>query len=389
MGVRVAHVITGLEVGGAQMMLCKLLSALDRGAFEPLVVSLVVPGPMAESFRDLGVPVASLDLPRGRPDPRALVRLVRRLRAFRPDLVQTWMYHADLFGALVRPWLSISAPRPALVWNIRQSDLDPRMTRRSTRLVARVDAWLSWRGPLLGPDRIICCSSRARTVHAALGYRDERITVIGNGFDLEAFRPNPAVRAGLRGELGLTKATPLVGLVGRFDPQKDLPTFIAAAARVHGARPDCRFLLCGTGMDAANPTLAGWLADAGLRDATALLGPRADMANVYPALDLLCLASAYGEGFPNVLGEAMACAVPAVVTDVGDSGLIVGDTGLTVTPRDPVALADALLALLAEDAAARMRRGQAARARIGEQYGLSRIAQLYGVLYQSLVRGST
>ncbi|WP_295387954.1 glycosyltransferase [uncultured Thiodictyon sp.] len=378
---RIAHVITGLEMGGAEQMLYKLLATLDRAAFEPLVISLIEPGPMRAPIAALGVRIETLGMRRGLPSPGALLRLVGLLRAFRPDLIQTWMYHADLLGALARP---LVGTRPGLIWNIRQSDLDPRHTRLGPRLVARLNGLVSY----LAPDRIICCSQRAAAVHRALGYRARLFEVIPNGFDLERFHPDDAARAQLRAELGVPAAAPLLGLAGRFDPQKDLPTFLQAAALVRAARPESRFLLSGPGMERANPQLAGWMADAGLAGAIDLLGPRTDMPRVFAALDLLVLSSAYGEGFPNVVGEAMACGVPCAVTDVGDSGLIVGETGAIVAPRDPTALAAAILRLLAEDPPGRARRGVAARERIAAHYSLARIVARYADLYQSMQRGT-
>jgi glycosyltransferase involved in cell wall biosynthesis len=379
---RIAHVITGLELGGAQMMLLKLLGTMDRTTFDPLVISMVSPEPMGTRIAALGIPVQTLGMGRGLPDPRGIWRLVRLLREFGPDLVQTWMYHADLAGALVIPFLGRGNRRPNLVWNIRQSDLDPKMTRLATRLVAHLNARLSH----LAPSHIVCCSQRARSLHLGLGYRDEILSVIPNGFDLDRFRPDPENRMSLRRELGIREGRPLIGMAARFDPQKDLPTFVAAAAKVRAARPECRFLLCGLGMDAANTQLQGWLEQAGLVPSFSLLGPRDDVARVLSAMDVFVSSSAYGEGFSNALGEAMACGVPCVVTDVGDSGLIVGDTGATVPPRDAEALAQGLLGLLAEDPEQRARRGQAARARVASEYALPRIAGRYAELYQSLRR---
>jgi glycosyltransferase involved in cell wall biosynthesis len=374
--VRIAHVITGLGLGGAETMLFKLLGAMDPAAFQPLVVSLVEPGPMEERIAALGIRVETLSMRRGLPDPGAILRLARLLRLFKPDLVQTWMYHADLVGALAAPL----AGRPTLVWNIRQSDLDPRLSRRATRMVARAGALLSH----LAPDHIICCSERARTVHRTLGYKDRIISVIPNGFDLNRFRPDRDARAALRTQFGIPSMAPLVGLVARFDPQKDVRTFLEAAALVRAVRQDCHFLLCGLGMDATNTQLRDWIGAARLADAVHLLGPRRDTPEVFAALDLLVSSSAYGEGFPNVIGEAMASGVPCAVTDVGDSALIVGDTGLSVLPRKPDSLAAAICSLLNEGPEGQTARGRAARERIAAQYDLRRVAARYAELYLSL-----
>ena len=375
---RIAHLITGLDIGGAEVMLHKLLSAMDRDLFEPLVVSLVRPGRMAERIRSLGIEVQTLGMRRGVPNVGALVQLVQLLRRFRPDLVQTWMYHADLLGTLAVPL----ANRPKLVWNIRQSDLDPQLSPPRTRLAARAGAVLS----RIAPDRIVCCSERARTVHLRLGYRRDILTLIPNGFDLARFRPNPEARARLRSELEIGMDTPVLGLVARFDPQKDLGTFLRAGALVRAQRPDCRFLLCGLGMDDSNTELMAWLGQLGLLNAVHLLGQRSDTPRVFASLDLLVSSSAYGEGFPNVIGEAMACGCPCAVTDVGDSAQIVADTGLAVPPREPRALAAAMEQLLAEGPAALARRGAAARARVKANYSLPRIATRYAELYLSLQR---
>lgn len=362
------------------MMLWKLLSGMDRDAFVPLVISLIPLEPMAERIAALGIRVESLQMRRGLPSPGALITLVRLLRQFKPDLIQTWMYHADLLGALARPLVAFSAHRPRLVWNIRQTDLDPRLTSQATRLVARLNGHIS----RLAPDRIICCSESAREVHRTLGYRGAILNVIPNGFDLVHFRPDPEHRADLRMQLGLSANCPLIGLVARFDPQKDLPNFLGAAALVLATRSECQFLICGRGMDSSSPVLGEWIRNAGLGNAIHLLGPRSDTPMVFAALDILVSSSAYGEGFPNVIGEAMACGVPCVVTDVGDSGLIVDDTGITVPPRDSNALAAAILGLLDEGPDALARRGSAARARIASKYALPRIIKRYAELYQSL-----
>jgi glycosyltransferase involved in cell wall biosynthesis len=299
------------------------------------------------------------------------------------------MYHADLVGGLVLPGLRTRHGFPALVWNIRQSDLDPRLTRRTTRIVARINAWVS----RFAPRHVVCCSQRALEIHRDLGYRPPSMSVIPNGFDLERFRPDPAARAALRDQLAVAPDAPLVGLVARFDPQKDVQTFLNAVARVRRERSELKALLCGPGMDLANPILAGWVAQAdadapGLRDALRVLGPRTDTPGVLAALDLLVSSSAYGEGFPNVVGEAMACGVPCLVTDVGDSGLIVAGTGRCVPPREPVALAEGVLDLLRRGPDGLAALGQAARDRVAAHYAISRIAERYASLYRSLNEGT-
>jgi glycosyltransferase involved in cell wall biosynthesis len=371
----VTQVITGLGTGGAEMMLYKLLRAWPQEQIGSTVVSLLPPGDLAAPIADLGIQVHSLHMQRGVGRPAAIAQIIQLLRRLDTDLVQAWMYHANLLGALARPWLG----RTPLLWNLRQSDLDPTTSKAGTRLVARAGAGLSW----VAPRRIICCSERTRDVHRSLGYRADIMEVIPNGFELDRFRPDPVARSALRAELGIEDSAMLLGLVARFDPQKDLRTFFRAAASVRVSRPDSQFLVCGQGLASDNPQIATWVDETGLGDAVHLRGPCRDPERVMAALDILVSSSAYGEGFPNVLGEAMACGVPCVVTDVGDSRLIVGDSGLAVPPRDPTALAAAILTLLAEGQQQLARRGNAARARIAGHFALPAIAARYADLYLS------
>lgn len=377
--VRLTHVITDLDTGGAEMMLYKLLSALDPAEFASQVISLTDVGDVGERIRALDVPVRGLNMRPGLPRPADILRLRRWLRAEQPQVVQTWMYHADLVGGLASRW----AQRPPLVWNIRNSMLDPQTSKRSTYWTVQACAWFSRRWPA----KIVSCSETALRLHADLGYDEQRMLVIPNGFDLSRFQPNAAARLAVRAELGLPDETPLVGAVGRFDPQKDYATFIAAAARLHTALPQVHFVLCGEGLNEENPLLTGWIADRGLQDVFHLLGRRTDVATITAALDVATSSSAYGEAFSNVMGEAMACGVPFAATDVGDARAILGETGRVVPPRQPAALAAAWQALLSLPEAERATLGAAARQRIQSHFSLPVIAAQYAALYRGLAAG--
>jgi len=370
--VRVVHVISGLGQGGAETMLAKLLGAMDRRRVDAAVVSLLDKGLLGPRIEALGVPVHALGMRRGVPSPTALLRLFLLLRRLRPDLVQTWMYHADLLGGL-----AARAGHIPVAWNIRQSDLDPNLSKRSTRWTARACASLS----RVIPRRIVCCSSRAAQVHQALGYCPDRMVVIPNGFDTRVFQPDPARRASTRRRLGISDGEFLVGLVARFDPQKDHGTFIEAAGQVAALRPSARFLLCGEGIDHTNPELGRWIDRASVGDRSHLLGRRDDIPQLMPGLDLAVSSSAFGEGFPNVLGEAMASGVSCVATDVGDSAEILGDSGRSVPPRRPEALAAAILEMIDLPAQERRRLGEGARQRVLERFGIEAVAARYEALY--------
>lgn len=376
---KILHVITGLYTGGAEMMLAKLVERMALGNTESAVISLTKGGPLADSIAALGIPVTLLDMPRGGRSVPGFVRLVREMRGHKPDLVQSWMYHANLLASFAARF----AGRPPVIWGIRQSDLDPRISKPSTIAVAKMGArcsrWL--------PQKIVCCAENARAVHEAMGYAPDRMLVIPNGFDLDRFHPDAEARRAFHAELGLSDTALLVGLAARRDPQKDHGNFLAAAGILHRQNPDAHFVLCGDGVDPANTTLAGWIADHGLGAATHLLGPRTDMARIMAGCDVMVSSSAFGEGFPNVLGEAMAAGTPCVATDVGDSALIVGDTGRVVPPRDPLALAAALGDILALPAGERRALGEQARARITEHYSLDAVTARYSALYRATLAG--
>ena len=360
-------------------MLCSLLTRTDRERFEPMVVSLrddVLS--LAERVEPLGIPVRAIGMRPGVPDPRGVVRLARLLHRERPQVVQTWMDHSNLIGGVA----ARLAARAPVIWGVHHTNHIPQLTKRTTLMTvsacARLSRWL--------PTRIVCCSESAREAYAQQGFAAERLTVIPNGFDTDAFRPDPAARLDVRRELGLAPDATLIGLVARYDPFKDHANFLRAAAALKGRLPDVHFLLCGDGVDPGNETLASMVAALGLQGHCHLLGLRRDVPRLQAGLDLATSSSA-SESFPLAVGEAMACGVPCVATDVGDSALIVGETGRVVPPHDPLALAAAWEELLALAPDARRRLGQAARLRVQERYELVGITRRYENVYETLCAG--
>lgn len=372
----VCHIITGLNSGGAEMMLYKLLSAMDRSTFSVEVISLTDSGPIGKKIQALDVPVRALGMRRGVPNPLAVLRLVGWLRQSRPAVIQTWMYHADLIGG-VAARLAGGVP---LAWGIHHSNLDPEGSKCSTiwtaGLCARLSRWL--------PAHIVCCSEASRRVHTALGYDPDRMVVIPNGFDLTLFKPDLEGGSLIRQELGISEDTMLIGMVGRFDPQKDHLNFIKAAILLQKEIRDVQFLLCGDDITWKNQKLSKWIDGAGLHRYFHLLGRRNDIPRIMTALDIAS-SSSYGEGFPNVVGEAMACGTPCVVTDVGDSALMVGDTGKVVLPRDPSGLAAAWHDLIVQGEDARRQLGAEARRRVENNFSLPAIVGRYQQLYREMV----
>jgi glycosyltransferase involved in cell wall biosynthesis len=381
---KVVHVITELERGGAEVMLWRLLERTDRRRFEHVVVSLTDAGALGPSIATLGVPLLALGMRRGVPDVRGVWRLARLMRRERPAVLQTWLYHADLVGLIAGKLAGIRA----IVWNVRCSDVDMRQYSWSSRLTRRLLSVLS-----AAPAAVIVNSERGRQAHERIGYRPRRWVTIPNGIDLARFRPDPDARVRLRKELGLPLSTRLIGMVARYDPMKDHATFLRASAELlrNGApdgRADVHFVLVGRGVTWENPELRALADGLGLRAHLHLLGERDDVECLLPGLDLVSLSSLFGEGWPNVVGEAMACGVPCVVTDVGDAHAIVGETGRVVPPADPEALARAWAELLACPEEQRRALGAAARERIAACFSLEQVVDQYEALWEELAAGS-
>jgi glycosyltransferase involved in cell wall biosynthesis len=363
--VRVLHVITGLQLGGAERMLVALATA-RHPALEHRVVSLLGGGAFAEPLRAAGVPLLELGMSRRWPGPGGPARLAAAIRRLRPDIVQGWLYHGDL-AALAGLALSGLRRRTALLWGLQCSDLALARYHVRLRLAAR-----TWIALSFHPDAILSNSVAGAAVHRARGGRPRRCEIVPPGIDVARFRPDPAARAEVRAELGVAPEAPLLVQAARFDPMKDHATALAALARLPGAW----LVAAGTGTERlpAAPRLIR-------------LGERRDMERILAAGDLGISSSAFGEGFCNALAEGMAAGLPAVATAVGDARLMIGETGRVVPVGDAAALAAAAAALLDEPAEVRRARATAARARIVERFALGamvdRFAELYGALARS------
>jgi glycosyltransferase involved in cell wall biosynthesis len=373
--IKILHVITDLNTGGAEMSLYRLISCADRTMFENHVVSLIPVGDVGEKIRMLGIPVSSLGMKPGLPSLRAFHKLTNHMRHERFDIIQTWLYHADLLGLLAARGVGISN----VVWNIRNSNIDMSKYRRLSGMVLRACAWLSeW------PQAVVCNSRAGQEFHASINYHPKRWVLIPNGIDLSGYKPDPSMRLSVRQELGISPDSFLIGMAARYDPMKDYINFLKAAAFLTRSGLNVNFILVGQNVNPDNVDLSGIVQQEGLSGRTHMLGRRSDMPRLYAALDVFSLTS-LGEGFPNVIAEAMACGVPCAVTGVGDSALIVGETGRIVPPRDPEALAKAWTEILSLSPGERQSLGLMARQRIIDHYSLDRMVSAYCQLYQDII----
>lgn len=334
-------------------------------------------GEFGAKIAALDVPVHTLGMSPGSPSPAALILLRKLVRTIRPDLLQGWMYHGNLAASVARV---MAIGKPALVWNIRQSLYDISNEKPGTRVVIRAGKMASRQ-----PDHILYNSHVSRAQHQAFGYHAAHCDVIPNGFDTTILQPDAAARDLMRSALGLVPGDKLVGFIGRYHPMKDIPNFLQAMAGLMAADPHVHCAIIGQDAGPENPDLAPYfkvLPEVRVH----VFGRRDDVAQLMPGFDLLCLSS-ISEAFPNVVGEAMACGVPCVTTDVGDCRHIVGDTGRIVATSDPMALCRALGEMLPLDEGAWLSFGRKARVRIASHFSLAATVDKYTNLYESILKG--
>ena len=338
------------------------------------MVSLGSAATIGPRISELGIPVHAVGVRDSR-NPFRLLSLVPLVRRINPHLIIGWMYHGNLAASLA----AVAAPGHVPVfWNIQQSLYDISSERHPTAALIRLGVPVSRQ-----PSAIIYNTLVGAQQHEAFGYCSTKRIIIPTGFDYLQFRPDADVRRQVRAELGLSEDAVLIGLIARYHPMKDHAGFLKAASLVVRSRPEVRFLLSGMRVNSNEPVFRNLLREHNLENRVLLLGERKDMPRITAALDIACSASAWGEGFSNAVGEAMACGVPCVVTDVGDSAYLVSDTGLAVPPRQPEAFAKALSQLVSGGSSWRQQLGQAARQRIETEFSLASVASRYEEIYRN------
>jgi len=328
---KIVHIITGLNNGGAEAVLYRLCTNDNEN--QHAVISLMGLGKYGPLLTDKGIDVYTLDMPQGKVTFSGLLKLYRLIKEQKPDVVQTWMYHADFIGGVIARLAGIKN----VFWNIRHSTLEEGLSSKSTIYIAKLCAVLS----NFVPKAIICCANNAVKVHADLGYNKKKMNVIGNGYELDSLTINQTQGDAVKYELGLAGVPCVLGMVGRYDPQKDHLNLLESLNLLRNSEIDFKCLLVGKDLNDNNTVLMGQINQLNLSDNILLLDQRSDIPSVMNALDVHVLSS-NSEAFPNVLAEAMACGTPCVTTDVGDAALIVGNTGWVVKPRSPVLLAKAI-----------------------------------------------
>lgn len=372
---KITHIIIGLNVGGAELMLKRLVDALNgKDGMQHSVISLTDLGVVGKKLKDSGVNVVTLQMKNISSLPSILLKLRYELQKQKPDIVQTWMYHADFLGGLAAKSIGIEN----IVWGVRTTDVTLGRSK-STVGLRKLCAWLSYSMPKV----VVCAADAGRKVHEKVGYDPKKMKVIPNGFDFNVLKATLQQRKVLRAECGFTDTEIVIGSVGRFNLIKNQQIFIEAAALVAIKYPNARFLIVGRDNTWDNIELVNWIKQHDLEDKFILLGERSDIPICFAAMDVFCLHSKT-EGFPNVLGEAMAMQLPCVATDVGDVKLLLGEAGKVVALTAPSIFRgiDELLSLNKNDLS---EVGIKAYQCVKENYSLSKITEYYNSFYKTLI----
>jgi glycosyltransferase involved in cell wall biosynthesis len=373
---RVLHLISTLDVGGAEQTLYRLVTGMNGSSFSNMVVALTSMGHTGNMIREAGITACSLDMKKGVPNPRGLFSLARIMNEYRPHIIQGWMYHANLMALFFRN-------KGQVIWNIRCSDMDLASYGPLYRFTVRAGSLFS-----RFPDSIITNSCAGRSYHEGIGYAPKAWEVIPNGFDTTLFQPDQATGQEIRAPLDISGDAPVIGLIARFDPMKDHGTFLAAARLLLRSHPAAHFLLAGKGVSRENPYLRFLAEQTEQPSRIHLLEERKDISRILNALDIAS-SSSISEGLPNAVGEAMATGIPCVVTDAGDSAVLVGETGIVVPKKDPQALCSAWQRLLDAGPDYRKAMGERARKRIMDHYSLPSMICRYDTLYRNLIGDRT
>ena len=334
---KILHVISGLKRGGAETQLFRICQ-FDRDNVH-VVVSLSNKEGYGDILEKINVSVYALNFSSGKINISGLFKLYRIIKQSKPDVIQTWMNHADLIGGIIARIAGIKN----IFWGVHQTILIKGKSKASTIMIVRLNAILS----NLIPNKIIYCAEKSREVHELIGFKKSIGEVIQNGYDIKIFHQNDSLGKDFRDKLKLSQDTFIIGHVASYDPLKDQDTLIRSLGNLLQRKIKFKAILVGTNLDHSNEDLVNSLKNNGLLNNVHLLGIRDDILSVMNAIDLFLLSS-ISEAFPNVLNEAMLCGTPCLTTNVGDAAVIVDKTGWVVEPRDSIAMADACIDAITE-----------------------------------------
>lgn len=362
---KVMFLIRSINIGGAEKQLLTLLRGLDRSRIDPVVVTFYPDGELLSEYLNSGVRVISAGK-RGRWD---ILPFISNLSGIilneKPDVIMSYLVAANLLAMLLKPF----TPRIKLIISIRHSYVRNEDYDTLNRVIYFLQDKLAWLS-----DQILVNSYTGARMAAERGMPQDKMVVIPNGIDTTQFRADINARRRTRKELGISETAMVTGIIGRIDPIKDHETFIKAASIVLKTKPDMVFLVVGSGSPQFESELRSTTRSLGIESSFKWVASQKDVQGIYNVLDM-CVSASIGEGFSNVIAEAMACEVPCVVSDVGDSRRIVGETGMVFAPGDVQGLAARIQHLATLPPQDRSSLGRAAREKIVKEFSLEKMVE--------------
>lgn len=374
---KLLNIITGLNVGGAEIMLFELIRQMKNN-HDIYIISLTDCGEIGERIKQLGCKVYSINFNNKLIDNiNKIPLMVSIIKEIDPNIIHTWMYHANFIGGLI---CRLSGYKN-IIWGIHQSDFDKKTTKIETRIIIKMCSIFS----SYIPKKILFCSNNSKLLHEQYGYPIKKNVLIPNGFDYNNYYFDICGRDKIRRDIGLTENDLVVGVVARYDPQKNYKGFIDAAAIVSKSIKNVKYILVGNGIIQENDELMGYIKTNNIEGDLYLFGLRKDIKDIMSAFDIYVSSSNSGEAFPIVLGEAMLCERICVVTDVGDSKEIVGEYGFVVEKNNCALLAEKIVYALQQDYELRRMIGHNARTEIIKKYSIQKISHEHEVLYNEVM----
>ncbi|WP_170007321.1 glycosyltransferase [Bacillus fonticola] len=369
---KIIHIISGLGSGGAENMLLKLLKYSDKDKYYHEVISLKDEGIMGEKIKAEGIKLHSLNLNKKNLF-TSLIKARNICKEF--DIVDTWLYHADIFGLIISKILL----KKKLIWNIRHSNLDKDANTSTVLKIVKLNSILS-----KYVNRVTYNSNRALENHLRAGYSACKSKIIPNGFELNKFKFDLALRSKVRQDLCIGEKEIVIITVGRWNIQKDYYTLFKALKELRNQNRHFKMIMVGTNLDDSNIELKDLINQYNLKENIILLGRRNDIPALLSSSDIY-ISSSMGESFSNAIGEAMACELYCVVTDVGDSKIILGNTGITIPPKNPLALTDSLVSYFSYLHSNGLEKNTQARERVIENYDIRAIIKLFELNYDEVI----
>lgn len=372
---KVLHIITDLDVGGTEIVLLNLLRKQDKNKCQSVVLSIKSPGKIAEKIQECGVPVHSLYIDSKWRILKVLCGVIRVIRKEKPDIINTWLYHADFIGFIA----SKLCLKKNVIWNIRCSDIDQNKLMLSTLITLKINSFLS---------RFVTCiivnSIKGKKWHSDRGFRPLSWEYIPNGYDINDWETSVEKRSEIRNELKLNDDSFVVGMVARYDHLKDHATFLKAMRLVISDLPNISVIMIGKDVDDNNVELSEIIRSLGLNESVILLGIKNKMIDYYACMDLLVMSSVT-EGFPNVIGEAMSAGLPCISTNVGDASSLINDKHRIVAVRNHMEMGNKIINYIQLGKGERESISKASRHRVLENYSLDMMVTRYQQLYNSFL----